>query len=198
MKQKELQFRNCHAFSQDEYHELQAVFSKRTRIPRRIAVVLATIACYFSSYTLIIGMALTVLIVLSLFTKKITRFAHRNAYKESKFLRERLTYGLSNKNIWIQGKHAEVKVEWPMLKVWDFRGPWLYIACDQIPRFYFNINSMKNEGVFDQVVDLCKKHAPLFDSSDSRRRLEELYPTNDKNYSNQSVVTTPDAARPTS
>ena len=73
----------------------------------------------FTTYTLILGVLLLGLVVLSvLLPGKILPLAAGSSFHKHEYLRDPLTYGVSEEKIWIRGARIDASVPWSMLATW--------------------------------------------------------------------------------
>ncbi|MBC2606300.1 hypothetical protein [Pelagicoccus albus] len=182
MNNKRFKFENTHRFTEEEYFDLFYVIPKKRHPIFRIAVGALAILCFFSPYTIAVGLALFGFLTLDLFTNKIRNTSFGHTYRESKILKEQVTYGVSESALWMHGTGFEARIAWSMIRHWELADRWLYVTCANMPTFYFEVEKLRESGVLDEVVALCDKFAIPYKS----RAMKEL--------SNQAVHTTPASA----
>ncbi|MDQ8205804.1 hypothetical protein [Pelagicoccus sp. SDUM812003] len=167
------EFKNTHTHTEEEYEDIHRLYTRKQKRTRKVILAFVAVACYFSAYTLLLGIVLTLFLILGIFTKKITKFARTNNYKESKLLKKELTYGLTESHLTVEGQGVFVRIRWSMIKVWQLHDKWLRIGCDQLPAFYFEIEKLKERDLLDRVLSLCNKHGVMFDSKENKERYNQ-------------------------
>ena len=55
-------------------------------------------------------------------------------------------------------------MSWKLAKVWDEKLGWLRICADSFPNLWYPIDGLKEAGVYQSVIKLCKKNAVRYDS----------------------------------
>jgi hypothetical protein len=176
-------FTNTHTFTEEEYQDLHRVFSKKGKFCKKLIMGVLIIACFFSDYTLMLGIALALLLLFKLFIPAIARFGSDYTYRDSKYLKNELTYSICDQHLTLDGQDMHVQVGWPMVKVWQLHDRWLSISCDHIPCFYYDIEKLKKEDLLSAVLKLCEKHGVMFDSEEAEEsitRSMESFPTQKK------------------
>ncbi len=165
------QFKNTHTFSEEEYRDIHRLLeTKKGRLRGKIITAILTVACFFSPYTLLLGIVLVILFLLDRFKSGIVTKAFDNAHRESKLLKLKLTYGVSNNYLTLEGKGVSLKIGWNMIKVWELKERWLVISADQLPSFYLDIEKLKEKNLLLKVLSLCQKHGVMFDSKLNKER----------------------------
>lgn len=157
-------FEHDFRFTEKRYVELFGVFRKKTK-PLRIALVGALgVACLFSPYTLVVGIVILAVSALMLFLASRIPGSAAYAFRDSPYLHDTLTYGVDDRNLWLAGPLIEARVPWEAADVWDERGGWLRISATGVPRFWFPVAKLKDAGVYERVMELCRLHAVRFNS----------------------------------
>lgn len=162
------EFEHKYRFHEKRYTEFNRIFSRKYRWVRLTAVLFSGIVFLFWKYTLVIGVILIVLFAFGLLVPSITGFGARHTYRRTPFLRELLTYGISDRALWLIGPDLEVRVGWSSVHVWDERDGWLRLSPYGAPALWFPIRKLKDAGVYDQIMELCARHAVRFNSPEAR------------------------------
>ena len=150
-----------HSFKFDEnlFVQLNSLFIRKNR-PIRIGLFFVIgVACLFWKYTLIIGIAIIAITALAPFMEKRIPQTSANTFQIMKYLHNELTYGVSEKKLWVKGKEISVEFAWEHAVVWGERGDWLKITGNHTPTIWFKIAQLKNEATYDNIIQLCEKHA---------------------------------------
>ena len=161
---KEFSFENTLKLTESQYLEVWALVPV-TRLPlwiRRVALMAVGIVFLFTSYTLALGILLLVLVVISIFTPKVIPAGARSLFQGHRYLRDSLTYGVSEQKLWVKGSRLEGCVSWSMLVTWRERAGWLVLSPSGIPPIYLALARLKEEGLYDQVSGLARQNAKEF------------------------------------
>ncbi len=157
-------FEHAFRFTEKRYVELFGIFRKKTR-PLRVAVFGAVgVACLFSPYTLAAGIVILAFSVLGTVLLRHVPKAAAHAYRNTPYIRDALTYGVDERGLWLAGPLIESRVPWEAAEVWDERAGWLHITATGAPRFWFPVATLKDAGVYEPMMELCRLHAVRFNS----------------------------------
>lgn len=157
-------FEHAFRFTEERYVELFGMFRKRTR-PLRIAVFgAAGVACLFSPYTLFAGILLLVLAIFGTVLVRLIPKSAAHVYRNTPYIRDTLTYGVDDRGLWVTGPLIETRVRWEAAEIWDERDGWLRISATGAPWFWFPVAKLKDAGVYEPVMELCRLHAVRFNS----------------------------------
>jgi hypothetical protein len=159
---KPFYFEHKHQFDEKTYVELNTLFKRDSRDLRYAICLLIAVLMFYSKYTVALGIALLMLCSLRLFSPKLFKVGAHATFNEMKFIKEELTYGVSEHQLWIYGPHLKVNLDWEYAKVWDERSGWLRISSDHCPTFWFKTSDLKNKEIYQNVVDLCERYAVKF------------------------------------
>jgi hypothetical protein len=160
------QFEHTHRFQEKEYGALVALLSQKTsrRTVRYVLFMLAGVLLLFSRYTLLLGVLWLGLGLLAVWMPHTFAGTGARTYRESKLLREELTYGVSERELWIHGPEYSATVGWRYLGYWRIREDWLILPCTGIPTVYLPVAALQAAGIFDQVMTLVRRHGKPFDA----------------------------------
>lgn len=128
----------------------------------------AGVACLFSPYTLLVGIVLLALSVFGTFLLPLIPRSAAHAYRNTPYLHDALTYGVDDRGPWLAGPLLEARVPWAAAYLWDARDGWLRISAHGAPHFWFPVAALKEVGVHEPVMALCKRHAVRFNSPEAR------------------------------
>ncbi|HEX3251485.1 MAG TPA: hypothetical protein VHS05_18765 [Pyrinomonadaceae bacterium] len=126
------------------------------------------IALFVSVYTMPLGVFLLALCGLFLFMPKVMSYGTRITFRKHIYLREPLTYGVSDQRIWVKGAKLDASVPWSMLVVWREKEGWLILSPSGIPPVYLSLAGLSKEGLYGRVRALAAASAPEFNSFHSR------------------------------
>jgi hypothetical protein len=158
-------FEHSHRFTEKEYVQVTTVFSRkpRHRVRRATIVVVIAIACLFSRYTLIPGALLLLLTALGAWVPHTFHGTATRWFRDSKLLKHELTYGASERGLWVRGPDLSAWAAWHLLGHWRIRGDWLMLPCNGIPTVFLPVSELQAAGVFEQVMALVRTHGTAFD-----------------------------------
>jgi hypothetical protein len=163
-------FEHTYKWTKDQYVELNRLFSKKTRWMRRILISSFGILCLFWSYTILLGIGTLAMVALVLFTPHIAAGSAAHRFLTSPFLQEKMTYGVSNKGLWMYGSLIEVRMPWNSVQVWDERDGWLRVCPNGSPPLWFPVSKLNDAGIYDQVIELCEENGVRYNSRGDRNR----------------------------
>lgn len=151
-------FEHSFKFDEKKFVQLNSLFIRKNR-PVRIGLIFVTgIACLFWKYTLMIGIIIVALTILALFMEKLIPKTAANNFEVMRYLHTELTYGVSEKNLWVKGEQLFVTIGWELVVTMEEREGWLRISANSTPSMWFQIAQLKQEHIYDNVIGLCKKH----------------------------------------
>jgi len=160
-------FENTVTITESEYVAIWSVLPKKPwfRYVRLIAIIAVGVLCLFSKYTLLIGLLLLGVAATAVFVPKIMPSSNRSIFRRHVYLRDPLTYGASDQKMWVRGARIDASVQWSMLVTWREIEGWLLLSPSGIPPVYLSLARLKEEGLYDRVSDLAKRHAPEFNKA---------------------------------
>lgn len=106
--------------------------------------------------------------LLSFFPRTIVPGGIRSLFRQHRYLRDALTYGVSEQKMWIKGVRIDASVKWSMLVTWREVAGWLLLSPSGIPPIYLSLSRLKEEGLYDRVKDLAKQNAPEYNRARPR------------------------------
>ncbi len=169
---EQFRFENTVELTEEQYVAIHSVFPKKPWFVylRLIVLITVGVVCLFSSYTLLLGVALLGFAATAVFLPKmIIPGGTRHIFRGHKFLKYPLTYGVSDQRLWIKGTLIDASVHWTMLVVWREVEGWLILSPSGIPPLYFSISRLKEEGVYDRVRGMAKSHGQEYNKAPRRR-----------------------------
>lgn len=170
----EFRFENTLTLTEAEYSELWLLVPKprwRGWI-RLLAITAVGVALLFPPYTLLRVLGVIILgVVLSviLLPRLILPFGIRSTFRKHRYLRDALTYGVSEQKLWIKGPYLDASVSWPLLVTWRETADWLILSPSGIPPLYFSLARLREERLYAQVKELAKRYGIEFKASAQRR-----------------------------
>ena len=157
----EFRFENTLTITESQYVALWGVLPLRPL--SRMVVVLAAIGIVFlfSTYTLLLGVILLCVTVMS---GKILPGSARRLFRQHKYLRDAITYGVSEQRLWVNSARIEASVSWSMLGTWRETEDWLVLSPSGIPPVYLSLARLRGEGLYGRVRALAASNAPEYGS----------------------------------
>lgn len=168
----EFRFENTVKLTEDQYLLIWNVFPSKPwfRYVRVLALIAVGILLLFSAYTLLIGLILLGSAGFIIFVPRMMfPWGLRSTFRSHLYLRDPLTYGVSEQKLWVRGVNIDATVQWPMLVVWREVEGWLLLSPSGIPPIYLSLSRLKEEGLYDRVKDLAKRNAPEYNKATRRR-----------------------------
>jgi hypothetical protein len=169
---EEFRFENTVKLTESQYVAVWSVLPKKPWFVKlRLFVLTITgVILLFSSYTLLLGLLLLGLnAVAVLIPGVLLPIGSRSLFRRHTYLRDALTYGVSDQRLWVRGERIDASVQWSMLGTWREVEGWLLLHASGIPPLYLSLSRLKEEGFYRRVRDLAKSHAPEYNWSTRRR-----------------------------
>ena len=169
---EEFRFENTVKLTESQYVAVWGVLPKKPWFAKLRVIVLTTtgVILLFSSYTLLIGLILLGSVAAAVFLPGvIIPGGSRSLFRRHTYLRDALTYGVSDQRLWVRGERIDASVQWSMLGTWREVEGWLLLHASGIPPVYLSLSRLKEEGLYSRVRDLAKSHAPEYNWSTRRR-----------------------------
>ena len=159
-------FKHQHTFQFDEklYVSLHTLFLRKNKPFRMVLSVVAGCFFLFWEYSFLAGLLILLLVTTSQVMPLFIPHTAANTFNKSTYLHSPLTYGVNEKKLWVRGQKLDAEFDWELASVWDTREGWLRISADQFPSLWFKVSALKDSGVYEQVIQLCYKHALQFNS----------------------------------
>ena len=163
----EFRFENTVKLTESQYVAVFGVLPRRlsSRKMRLALLGAAGILLLFTRYTLLIGLILLSLLVLTAFTPRIISFGSRSLFRKHLYLRDALTYGVSDQKLWVKGSKIDASVSWSMLVTWREIEGWLVLSSSGIPPVLLSLASLEEQGLYGRVRALAASYAPEFNKS---------------------------------
>ena len=166
----EFRFENSVKLTESEYVALWAILPARVTPVGRFGLLLVIgVVFLFTKYTLVLGIILLACAVLVLFLPGIIPSGVRSTFRQHKYLRDSLTYGIDQHKIWVRGTRIDASVPWSMLGTWREREGWLVLSPSGIPPVYLSVARLNQEGLYGRVRALAASNAPEFNTSSNPR-----------------------------
>ena len=163
----EFRFENSVKLTESQYVAVFGVLPRRlsSRKMRLALLGAAGILLLFTRYTLLIGLILLGLLVLTAFIPRIISFGSRSLFRKHLYLRDALTYGVSDQKLWVKGSKIDASVSWSMLVTWREIEGWLVLSPSGIPPVLLSLARLQEEGLYGRVRALAASNAPEFNKS---------------------------------
>jgi hypothetical protein len=165
---EEFRFENTVKLTESQYVAVWSVLPKNRwfQYLRLFVVTTLGVILLFSSYTLLLGLILLGSVAAAVFLPRmILPSGTRSLFRRHVYLRDALTYGVSDQRIWVRGARIDARVHWTMLVVWREVEGWLLLSPSGIPPVYLSLVRLKEEGLYTRVKDLAKSHAPEYNKA---------------------------------
>jgi hypothetical protein len=125
----------------------------------RILLVLAAgIACLFWTYTLLLGIAILGLVVLSLWAPHMIPGSLATSYELRPHLHHPLTFTISDEFLAVSGPRLDLRCRWPNLAVWREADGWLRLTPHGMQALYFRVSDLQVALIYERVIELCRQH----------------------------------------
>jgi hypothetical protein len=144
--------------SQDEFVKIVGLMARRSRRWRVALAIVLGVACLFWTYTLILGIALLVAAVVSLFAPYLLPAGAAATYRDSPHLHQELTYSVGDRELSVVGSDLHCQCGWPNLRVWQERDGWLILSPNGMPQLFLSVRQLRDAGVYDDVLALARQH----------------------------------------
>ena len=163
----EFRFENTVKLTESQYVSVFGILPRplSSRKMRFALLGAAGILLLFTRYTLLIGLSLLGLLVLTAFIPRIISFGSRSLFRKHLYLRDALTYGVSDQKLWVKGSKIDASVSWSMLVTWREIEGWLVLSPSGIPPVLLLLARLQEEGLYGRVMALAASNAPEFNKS---------------------------------
>jgi len=163
----EFRFENTVKLTESQYVSVFGILPRplSSRKMRFALLGAAGILLLFTRYTLLIGLSLLGLLVLTAFIPRIISFGSRSLFRKHLYLRDALTYGVSDQKLWVKGSKIDASVSWSMLVTWREIEGWLVLSPSGIPPVLLLLARLQEEGLYGRVRALAASNAPEFNKS---------------------------------
>ena len=155
-------FEHTFQFDEELYVRLNSLFIKKTKTIRITFAIVFGISCLFWQYSLLLGITILILVAISIYMPSIFPKTVANNFREINYLKQELTYGVSEKELWVKGDQINIELGWQNAAVWDIRDEWLRISPNQSPSLWFEVSKLKEANIYENVIELCNEHAVRF------------------------------------
>ena len=163
----EFRFENTVKLTESQYVAVWGVLPRplSSRKMRLALLGAAGVLLLFTRYTLLIGLILLGLLVLTAFVPRILSFGSRSLFRKHLYLRDAVTYGVSDQKLWVKSPKIDASVPWSMLVVWREIEGWLVLSPSGIPPVLLSLARLEEAGLYGRVRALAASHAPEFNKS---------------------------------
>jgi|ERR1043165_1646878 hypothetical protein len=161
----EFTFENTVTLTESQYLAVWGVLTKGPKMIRLVGLTAVGVLLLFIKVTLLLGLLVLGLVVVILFIPRLLSFSARNNFRGHNYLRDALTYGVSDHKLWVKGARIDASVPWSALVTWRETEGWLVLSPSGIPPLYLSLNRLKNAGLYGRVRALAASNAPEFDTS---------------------------------
>lgn len=145
--------------SEREYINAAGLLDWRWR-PRLMAIALGiAILCLFSKYTLVLGVALLFLGLVSIIMPRLLPVGAAATYRDSRYLQHELTFRVTDLQLSALSSELQCQCTWKNLKVWREHDGWLILSPDGMPQLLLSLQGSKDAEVYDAVLALARENA---------------------------------------
>jgi len=158
-------FEHAHRFTEQEYVGVTTVFSRKPR-PRvtRMAILLVIAGLLLlSRYTFVLGILILLVYLVGRWLPHTLAGTATRQFRESKLLKNELTYGASERGVWVRGPDFSGWAAWHLLGHWRIRGDWLMLPCSGMPTVFLPVSELQAEGVFERVMERVRANGIAYD-----------------------------------
>ena len=141
--------------SLDDYLSVRYGFvgiNTRTRWGIRVALLLVAVACLFSRYTLLLGLALIARDVVNVAVRGRGGSVFGDRYRSLTYLHHPVTYGADPDRLWLRGQDLSVDAGWPQVAVCLETDRWLVVSLKAIGEFMLPVQEMKREHAYEPLL----------------------------------------------
>ena len=169
----QFKFENTLKLTESQYLAVWAILPPRrlSRSIRMVALAAVGIVFLFTPYTVVLGAILLGLIILMTFFPRIIPVGARSLFHGHKYLRDVLTYGVTEQKLWVKGTRLEASVSWSMLVTWREIEGWLVLSASGIPPVYLSLAGLREQELYEQVSGLARQNAKEFKTSGFSRAI---------------------------
>ena len=161
----EFKFENTLTLTESQYVAIWGLLPTRrlSRVIRFVALAVVGIVFLFTTYTLLLGVILLCVLVMSaLLPGTILPAGARSSFRQHKYLRDAMTYGVSEQRLWVNSARMQASVSWPMLVTWRETEDYLVLSPSGIPPLYLSLARLREEGLYGRVRALAASNAPEY------------------------------------
>ena len=158
-----MEFENTVHFDLNSYCELNTFLQKKTRWARYAIPALVALFLLLSKYTLLIGIGILALLFFVAWAGSSTHLAYRHIFDQSEVLQHPIRYGVSEDQLWKEGKGIEALGDWERATSWniDQNEEYLTVTVDTLGPFYFSADELCGQNALAWLLDLCESYVRM-------------------------------------
>ena len=96
---------------------------------------------------------------------RLARRGVRDEYAGARYLHGPVTFGVSERSIWLRGGPLRAESDWTGLDYWDRRGDWVVLRATGIPQVILPAGELERAGLLDRVLALARAHGPSLEEA---------------------------------
>lgn len=117
------------------------------------------VACLFWPYTVGLGVVVILFCLMVLLVPSVIPAGLRRQYRESTYLHDPFTCGVSGTEVWLRSAAFESRSQWTNVVVWREQAGWVVLSPHGVSPAFFRVDDLKTDGCYDHVMALARTHA---------------------------------------
>lgn len=117
---------------------------------------------FLSVYTIALGAAIAVFFIYLGLLGFMKPPMLRKMYRDLHYPREPITYSLNRSELSLKSSAFQATISWNLQLTWQISGSWLILRPNNFPELYFPMDKLKQTGIYNQVMQMVKKHGREF------------------------------------
>lgn len=162
----EFKFENTLTMTESQYVAVWGVLPprRRSQLIRVIAVGAVGVLFLFTRYTVILGVILLALVIVRVFMPRLLSSGARSSFRQHTYLQDAITYGVTDRKLWLKSARIEASISWSMLSTWYEKEDWLVLSASGVPPILLSLARLREEGLYGRVRALAASNAPEYDT----------------------------------
>lgn len=152
-------FEHTLVLSEAEYASLRQMTPPSWRQRALVLVLaLAGTVLFAGRWTEPLGVILLLLAAAVWLFPRLARRGVRDEYVNARYLRGRVTYGVDETGMWVEGGPLRAASAWIGLVTWRRRGDWLLLVPSDMPPVLLPLHALEASGALEPVLALAKRY----------------------------------------